>query len=247
MHDLILPVQRAHQALMTINKESTGKLYSLNSNLPVNVYGVLSFLYMDRISTKWFNDVRNRFLTIAAIAVIGMTTASCQLLIDNRKTGKTSVVVVPTDEWDTLRGQQMRPGIARDIAKEMAISISDELRSNQSAIATTTPVVDTPSEDIVLPVKHSAPTPIDGSKIIQFSNRTNSQLAGCSSIGIIEVLHTGTIDDAIIILKNEAYRLNTNILVPLSMNQTDADPIASPNIQIEARMMKCPLKLARGN
>src|SRR6056300_1209121 len=96
MHDLILPPQRAHQALMTINKESTGKLYSLNSNLPVNVYGVLSFLYMDRISTKWFNDVRNRFLTIAAIAVIGMTTASCQLLIDNRKTGKTSVVVVPT-------------------------------------------------------------------------------------------------------------------------------------------------------
>jgi hypothetical protein len=49
------------------------------------------------------------------------------------------------------------------------------------------------------------------------------------------------------ILKNEAYRLNTNILVPLTMNQTDEDPIASPNIQIEARMMKCPLKLARGN
>jgi len=153
--------------------------------------------------------VRNKFLTIATIAVIGMTTASCQLLIDNRKTGKTSVVVVPTDEWDTLRGQQMRPDIARDIAKEMAISIADELRSNQSAIAATTPVVDTPAEDIVLPVKHSAPT--------------------------------------LIILKNEAYRLNTNILVPLSMNQTDADPIASPNIQIEARMMKCPLKLARGN
>ena len=247
MHDLILPVQRAHQALMTIYQDSTGKHYSLNSNLPVNVYVVLSFLYLNRISTKWFNDVRNKFLTIATIAVIGMTTASCQLLIDNRKTGKTSVVVVPTDEWDTLRGQQMRPDIARDIAKEMAISISDELRSNQSAIAATTPVVDTPAEDIVLPVKHSAPTPIDGSKIIQFSNRTNSQLAGCSSIGIIEVLHTGTIDDALIILKNEAYRLNTNILVPLSMNQTDADPIASPNIQIEARMMKCPLKLARGN
>jgi len=247
MHDLILPVQRAHQTLMTIHKDSTGKNYSLNSILPVNVYVVLSFPYLNRISTKWFNDVRNRFLTIAAIAVIGMTTASCQLLIDNRKTGKTSVVVVPTDEWDTLRGQQMRPDIARDIAKEMAISIADELRSNQSAIAATTPVVDTPAEEVIMPAKHSAPTPIDGSQIIQFSNRTNSQLAGCSSIGIIEVLHTGTIDDALIILKNEAYRLNTNILVPLTMNQTDADPDAPPNIQIEARMMKCPLKLARGN
>ena len=98
-----------------------------------------------------------------------------------------------------------------------------------------------------MPVKRPAPKPIDGSQIIQFSNRANSQLAGCSSIGVIEVLHTGTIGDALIILKNEAYRLNTNILVPLMMNQTDADPIASPNIQIEAQMMKCPLKLARGN
>ena len=98
-----------------------------------------------------------------------------------------------------------------------------------------------------MPAKRPAPTPIDGSQIIQFSNRTNSQLAGCSSIGIIEVLHTGTIGDALIVLKNEAYRLNTNILVPLMMNQTAADPIASANIQIEARMMKCPLKLARGN
>jgi hypothetical protein len=191
--------------------------------------------------------VRNRFLTIAAIAVIGMTTASCQLLIDNRKTGKTSVVVVPTDEWDTLRGQQMRPDIARDIAKEMAAGITDELRSTQSATTAATPADDTAAEEITMPAKRPAPSPIDGSQIIQFSNRTNRQLAGCSSIGIIEVLHTGIIDDALIILKNEAYRLNTNILVPVTMNQTDADPIASPNIQIEAQMMKCPLKLARGN
>ncbi|MBP80183.1 MAG: hypothetical protein CL926_13050, partial [Deltaproteobacteria bacterium] len=181
--------------------------------------------------------MRNRFLTIVAVAFIGMMTTSCQLLIDNRKTGKTSVVVVPTDEWDTLRGQQMRPGIARDIAKEMAASIADELRSTQFATATST-------EEVIMPIKRPAPTPIDGSQIIQFSNHTNSQLAGCSSIGIIEVLHTGTIDDALTILKNEAYRLNTNTLVPLTMNQTDDDPIASPNIQIEARMMKCPLKLA---
>ncbi|MDC0954946.1 hypothetical protein OAR83_00420 [Alphaproteobacteria bacterium] len=186
--------------------------------------------------------MRTRFLTIAAITVIGMMTTSCQLLIDNRKTGKTSVVVVPTDEWDMLRDQQMRPEIARDIAKEMAASIADELRSAQSATATATP-----AKEVSTPIKRPAPTPIDGSQAIQFSNRTNSQLAGCSSIGVIEVLHTGTIDDALTILKNEAYRLNTNILVPLMMNQTDSDPIASANIQIEARMMRCPLKLARGN
>ena len=214
--------------------------HSRNSNFPVNVHGVLSLFHLNRISTRWFSDVRNRYFTIAAIAVIGMMTTSCQLLIDNRKTGKTSVVVVPTDEWDALRGEQMRPDITRDIAKEMAADIADELKSVQSAAAP-------PAEPMITPVKRPAPTPIDGSQIIQFSNRSNSQLAGCSSIGIIEVLHTGTIDDALIILKNEAYRLNTNILVPLTMNQTDADLVASPNIQIEAQMMKCPLKLARGN
>ena len=191
---------------------------------------------------RWFNDVRTRFFTIAAIAVIAITTTGCQLLIDNRKTGKTSVVVVPTDEWDALRGQQMRPDITRDVAKEIATSIGDKLQSIQSANAEATP-----GDEAITPVKRPTPTPIDGSQIIQFSNRTNSQLAGCSNIGIIEVLHTGTIDDALIILKNEAYRLNTNILVPLTMTQTDVDPIASANIQIEARMMKCPLKLARGN
>jgi hypothetical protein len=197
---------------------------------------------MNRNPTKWFNGVRTRLLNIAAIAVIAITTTGCQLLVDNRKTGKTSVVVVPTDEWDTLRGKQMRPDIARDIAKEMAAGIADELRSMQSVIPTTTP-----AGENIMPAKRPSPAPVEGSQIIQFSNRTNSQLAGCSSIGIIEILHTGTIDDALIILKNEAYRLNTNILVPMSMNQTAADPIASANIQIEARMMKCPLKLAQGN
>ena len=207
---------------MTIYQNSAQNYYSYDLNFLINIYRVLSLSSLSKISTKWFKNVRNRFLTIAAIAFIGMMTTSCQMLIDNRKTGKTSVVVVPTDEWDTLRAQQMRPAIARDIAEKMAASIAG-------------------------PAKRPAPTPIDGSQIIQFSNHTNSQLAGCSSIGIVEVLHTGTIDDALIILKNEAYRLNTNILVPMTINQTDADPIASPNIQIEARMMKCPLKLARGN
>jgi hypothetical protein len=174
------------------------------------------------------------------IAAIGIMTASCQLLIDSRKTGNTPVVVVPTDEWDSLRAQQMRPDIAREIAKELAVGIADELRSNRIAASA-------PADKIHPPIMPRAPRPIDGSQSIQFSNRTDSQLAGCSSIGIIEVLHKGTAGDALIILKNEAYRLNTNILVPLAMNQTSVNKFASPKIQIEARMMKCPLKLARGD
>jgi hypothetical protein len=117
----------------------------------------------------------------------------------------------------------------------------------QEAEATAQRIRETAEKNAVATVKRlKQQAEIARAQSIQFSNLTNSRLAGCSSIGIIEVLHSGTINDALIILKNEAYRLNTNILVPLTMNQTDDDPIASPNIQIEARMMKCPLKLARG-
>ena len=87
-------------------------------------------------------------------------TSSCQLLIDNRKTGKTPVVVVPTDEWDALRGEQMRQDITRDIAEEMAADIADELKSVQSTTAAAPP-----AEPMVTPVKRPAPTPIDGSQI----------------------------------------------------------------------------------
>mgnify|MGYP007134742290 FL=1 len=197
-----------------------------------------SLVDLNRYSRKWFSAVLKRISTLTAIATISLMTAGCQLLIDNRQTGKASVVVVPTDEWDKLRGQQMQTGIARD----MATSIVDELLTKQAAIGAATP-----AEDIIAPVNRPSPIAVDGSQTIQFSNRTNSQLAGCSSIGIIEVRHAGTMDNALIILKNEAYRLNTNILVPLTINQADADHTASPNIKIEARMMKCPLKLARGN
>ena len=111
-------------------------------------------------------------------------TAGCQLLIDNRQTGKASVVVVPTDEWDKLRGQQMRTDIARDMAKDMATSIADEL------LIRSKPLLPPPRQQkrVLLAIK----TPMRrhrlmDHRLIQFSNRTNSQLAGCSNIGIIEV------------------------------------------------------------
>ena len=96
------------------------------------------------------------------------------------------------------------------------------------------------------PIERPSITPIEGSHLIQFSNRTDSSLAGCSTIGIIEVIHEGTMDEALIVLKNEAHQLNTNVLVPYAMKQTGTDDIAFAKIQLEARMMKCPLKLAQG-
>jgi len=261
---------------------------------------------LNKTSTTWFRIVRTRFITIAALALISILTASCQtpihLLVKNDDTGKTyrfgddnPIVVVPAHKWlaqaaiiDELQsttkpaftGAEPAEKINSELKEALALRAAalEELQSYQQlhlktaeeskailqkaeataqriretaekkAEATAQRIRETAEKNAVATVKRlKQQAEIAGAQSIQFSNRTNSQLAGCSSIGIIEVLHNGTINDALIILKNEAYRLNTNILVPLTMNQTDDDTISSPNIQIEARMMRCPLKLARGN
>ena len=96
------------------------------------------------------------------------------------------------------------------------------------------------------PIERPPIIPIEGSNLIQFSNRTDSNLAGCSTIGILEVIHKGTMDEALVVLRNEAYRLNTNVLVPYAMEQQETDNLVFAKIQIQARMMKCPLKLPQG-
>ena len=153
--------------------------------------------------------------SIAAIITLGLATAGCQILIDNRVAGKTPVVVVPASDWDKMREAEIRSTIENDIADAE-------------------------------PVERPPVIPIEGSNTIQFSNRTDSYLAGCSTIGIIEVIHKGTMNEALIVMKNEAHRLNTNVLVPYAMKQTGTDDIVLAKIQIEARMMKCPLKLPQG-
>ena len=52
-------------------------------------------------------------------------------------------------------------------------------------------------------------------------------------------------DDAITMLKNEAFRLNSNMLILTEMKSLSAE--STKNITIEARMLTCPLKLAEGN
>ena len=88
-------------------------------------------------------------------------------------------------------------------------------------------------------------TPTPGSEAIKFTNYTGAKLGGCATIGIIEMHHRGDLDDAITLLKNEAFRLNSNLLVPMQMNSERTDDYNM--ISIEARMLTCPLKLARGN
>jgi len=64
-------------------------------------------------------------------------------------------------------------------------------------------------------------------------------------LGIIELQHRGAMDDAITLLKNEAFRLNSNMMILTEMNSLPAE--YTNTITIEARILTCPLRLARGN
>ena len=153
-----------------------------------------------------------------ALTALLISTSGCQLLIDNRSRESGAVVVVPSAEWDAMR--------------QASLAASEE------------PANDEPDE-MPAALKPAKITPTPGSEAISFTNYTGANLGGCATIGIIEMHHRGDIDDAITLLKNEAFRLNSNLLVPMQMNSERTDNYNM--ISIEARMLTCPLKLARGN
>ena len=156
-----------------------------------------------------------KMLVLVAIVTLS---SGCQLLIDNRNRESGAVVVVPSDEWEAMRQASLS---ARQV----------------EALPET---LDTEAEKEMIKIE---PTP--GSETIKFSNYTSSNLGGCITTGIIEVQHQGAINDAVTLLKNEAYKLNNNALIVIKMSSTRAEQ--SSTVTIEARMLTCPLRLAKGN
>ena len=80
-----------------------------------------------------------------------------------------------------------------------------------------------------------------GSETISFTNYTSASLGGCVTIGILEVKHGGKIDDAIILLKNEAFRFNSDLLIVIKMSS------ASNTITETISQSKRACLLARSN
>ena len=159
-----------------------------------------------------------RTAKLMALTALLISTSGCQLLIDNRSRESGAVVVVPSAEWDAMRQASLK--------------------------ASEKPANDEPGKTQTL-AEPAKITPTPGSEAISFTNYTGANLGGCATIGIIEMQHRGDMDDAITLLKNEAFRLNSNLLVPMQMNSQRTDNYSM--ISIEARMLTCPLKLARGN
>jgi len=158
-------------------------------------------------------------ITKLAILVATVFAASgCQLLIDNRSRGSSAVVVVPTSEWDAMR---------------QASIDAEQLKAKLQ------------SADMTGPAQTAEIEPAPGSEAIRFTNYTGASLGGCTTLGIIEVQHKGNIDDAFTVLKNEAFRLSSNSLITTHISSEHTSNYDT--IQIEARMLTCPIKLARGN
>ena len=153
-----------------------------------------------------------------ALAAIVTSASGCQLLIDNRSRESGAVVVVPSEEWDAMR--------------------LASLNANRSLGSP-----ETEKTEAEAPAVKIAPTP--GSEAITFSNYTSASLGGCVTQGIIELQHQGVMDDAVTLLKNEAFRLSSNQLIVTKMNSVSANN--ANTITIEARMLTCPLKLAKGS
>ena len=74
---------------------------------------------------------------------------------------------------------------------------------------------------------------------------TGSNLGGCIATGVIEVQHQGAVNDAFTLLKSGAFRLNGNALIVIKMNSTQAG--YSSTVNVEARLLNCPLRMAKGN
>ena len=155
---------------------------------------------------------------ILMLTAIMTLVTGCQLLIDNRSRESGAVVVVPSDEWEAMR--------QASIASRQAAKLSEPS--------------DTETEMPEVTIE-----PIPGSEAITFSNYTSSALGGCIATGILEVQHHGAVNDAITLLKNEAFRLNGNALIMIKMNSTLRDHAGTVNVQ--ARLLTCPLRMAKGN
>ena len=90
------------------------------------------------------------------------------------------------------------------------------------------------------------PQALPGSETISFSNVSDAYLAGCRTLGIVEVHHYGSYDEALILMRNQAYQLAASVIVPLDIYQDQTvrvDDAGRLNF-VKGRMLRCPQKPA---
>ena len=86
------------------------------------------------------------------------------------------------------------------------------------------------------------PQALPGSEEISFSNLSDAYLAGCRTLGIVEVHHYGSYDEALILMRNQAFQLAASVIVPLDIYQDKTmriDDAERLNF-LKGRMLRCP-------
>jgi len=86
------------------------------------------------------------------------------------------------------------------------------------------------------------PKALPGSEGIRFSNLSDAYLAGCRTLGIVEVHHYGSYDEALILMRNQAFQLAASVIVPLDIFQDKTvrvDDAGRLNF-VKGRMLRCP-------
>lgn len=88
----------------------------------------------------------------------------------------------------------------------------------------------------------SRPKALPGSETISFTNLSDAYLAGCRTLGIVEVHHYGSYEEALILMRNQAHQLSASVIVPLDVYQdksTSTDDAGRLNF-VKGRMLRCP-------
>ena len=168
------------------------------------------------------------------------------LMLDNLgKANATSVVFPAADEGMTHLAD-LGEHAPTEISGKLTVAAADkvEVHSTKNIPLAEGVKLAATSKPVPLPTKGIQP--IKGSESILLSNLINRQLSGCKTFGVIELHHTGSDEDALIVLRNETYRMNGNLLLPIKASKTASNGAGSNEIKIEAQMMRCPSKLARG-
>ena len=86
------------------------------------------------------------------------------------------------------------------------------------------------------------PVALPGSELIAFTSETDAYLAGCRKLGIVEVHHYGTYDEAVILIRNQAFKMEASVIAPLDAYQ-DKSPLITEDRRlnfIQGRILRCP-------
>lgn len=84
------------------------------------------------------------------------------------------------------------------------------------------------------------PEPIAGSSEIGFMDKTTAHLAGCRFLSVLRLTHRGKFEDGLIGLRNGAYSINANMMVPVRLVEM-ADPVSGLHYY-HVRLMRCPMQ-----